>query len=130
MPSHRKGAALSAHQARHRLPRPKRGCAAAGRLLSPSDRLPARPGGRGGAGLLRPGSRHSPGGRRPSAKGSAASPLASRQSGSGSGVPKPVAPGLALPRGPRSSAWARRAPALPGAPAPHRWKVSCFLRLL
>ena len=45
MPSHRKGAALSAHQARHRLPRPKRGCAPAGvtQPLQPSPCTPRRP---------------------------------------------------------------------------------------
>lgn len=47
-------------------------------------------------------------------------------------VPPTGAPGLEfeLRRGPRSTGPGSRAPAPPGTAAPHRWKVSCFLRLL
>lgn len=99
------------------------GCAPIGRLLGVSDRLPKRPG--------RPRRRGCPG-RRASVTGSTALPAASAAAGQ---RPRPPPPGLGLQPGPQPISPERdgpdsRNPATRGNPAPHRWNVSCFLRLL
>lgn len=121
MPSHRKGAALSAHQARHRLLTHERLCGRAGYSARPP-RAPRRPR------WCRACDRDlaTPRGPPPAGKGSAASPP---------GLPA-VRQRLGCPQACRARLWRFRgaaviglgeaAPALPAAPCPHRWKVSCF----
>lgn len=73
-------------------------------------------------------------GRRPLGEGPGCTPSGLPGGRAAALASPPGAPGLGLRRAPRPLGRAKlvgsRAPAPHGAPAPHRWKVSCFLRLL